>query len=368
MPHQKLFTSFTFHRSQKQMHNRIALAPMTNMQSHDDGTLSDAEYEWLIRRAKEDFGMIITCAANVSKDGQGWPGELGIYEDKHIEGLTHLANGIHANGSLGVVQIFHGGARSPQELIGVQPWSANAHEMPHAKVPVQVRAATIEDIHRVIEDFVAAAVRAEKAGFDGIELHGAHGYLLHQFLSTTTNQRTDEWGGSNENRSRLIRTIVQKTKAAVSQHFMIGIRLSPEDKYTFQGIDFDESLQLAKWLEEDDIDFIHVSPWEALKKPEKYLNREKFLLEYFREAIPNTPIIVAGNIWSGADAEKALELGADIVALGKVAIGHANWPTLAKDLNFQPTQPPYSVSHLEKQSLGPAFIAYMKRWKGFVEE
>jgi 2,4-dienoyl-CoA reductase-like NADH-dependent reductase (Old Yellow Enzyme family) len=93
MPHQKLFTSFTFHRSQKQMHNRIALAPMTNMQSHDDGTLSDAEYEWLIRRAKEDFGMIITCAANVSKDGQGWPGELGIYEDKHIEGLTHLANG-----------------------------------------------------------------------------------------------------------------------------------------------------------------------------------------------------------------------------------------------------------------------------------
>lgn len=364
----KLFTPFTFQRSQKTIFNRIALAPLTNLQSHEDGTLSQDEYNWLVRRAEESFGMIITCAANVSKDGQGWAGELGIYDDKHVEGLTRLANGIRDYGSLSIIQIFHGGARSPQELIGVQPWSASAHEMPHAKIPVQVRAATEEDIHRVIDDFVAAAVRAEKAGVDGVELHGAHGYLLHQFLSTKTNQRTDEWGGNYENRCRLIRTIVQKTKSVVHPNFIVGIRISPEDKYTFEGIDFDESLQLAKWLEADGIDYVHVSPWEALKKPEKYPNGEKFLLEYYRAAIPNTPIIVAGSIWSGADAERAIELGADIVAIGKAAIGHANWPSLAKDKNFIPQPPPYTVDYLKKQTLATAFISYMSRWKGFITE
>ena len=83
-----LFNPFTFPASGKQMRNRITLAPLTNLQSHEDGTLSNEEYNWLVRRAKEDFGMVITCAANVSADGQGWKGELGIYDDKHIEGLT----------------------------------------------------------------------------------------------------------------------------------------------------------------------------------------------------------------------------------------------------------------------------------------
>jgi 2,4-dienoyl-CoA reductase-like NADH-dependent reductase (Old Yellow Enzyme family) len=101
MTDQKLFTPFIFPSSGKEMNNRIALAPMTNLQSHDDGTLGDDEYKWLVRRAKENFGMIITCAANVSPDGKGWPGELGIFDDNHIEGLTRLANGIkeHCIGS-----------------------------------------------------------------------------------------------------------------------------------------------------------------------------------------------------------------------------------------------------------------------------
>jgi len=368
MPQEKLHTAFTFQRTNKTVHNRIALAPLTNLQSHANGTLSQDEYDWLVRRAKENFGLIITCAANVSKDGQGWEGELGIYEDKHLEGLTRLATGIKSHRSLGVVQLFHGGARSPEALIGETPWSASAHQMPHAKVPVQVREATLEDIDRVINNFAMAAKRAEQAGFDGVELHGAHGYLLHQFLSTATNQRTDQWGGSHSIRCRLVRTIVQRVKSTVGKDFMVGIRLSPEDKYTFQGIDFDETLQLAKWLEEDGIDLLHISPWEALKKPEKYADGDKFLLEYFRAAVPNTPLLVAGSIWTGADAERAIELGADIVAVGKAAIAHADWPSLVKDKKYSPAPPPYTVEHLKKQNLGPAFIAYMKRWKGFVEE
>ncbi|MGE0638139.1 MAG: NADH:flavin oxidoreductase [Bacteroidia bacterium] len=368
MSSSNLFSPFRFNTTGKTMPNRIALAPLTNLQSNKDGTLSDDEFHWLQRRAKEGFGLICTCAAYVAQDGKGWDGELGIAHDSHLAGLTRLAAGIHAYNSLAIVQIFHGGARSPQECTGTQPWSASAHTMPHPKTPVAVREATRDDINRAIADFVAAAKRAEQAGFDGIELHGAHGYLLHQFLSTATNQRSDEWGGTPENRSRLLRTILQKIKAAASPGFLVGVRLSPEDKYTFKGIDFDESLQVAQWLAADGADFIHLSPWDAFKKPDKYADGDKALITYFREALPHTPIMVAGNIWSRSDAEKALELGADIVAIGKAAIAHANWPTQVKDFSAQPAPQPYSVKHLQEQNLGPAFIHYMKRWKGFVEE
>ncbi len=366
MSQNKLFTPFTFPSSGKKMLNRIALAPMTNLQSHEDGTLSDDEYNWLVSRAKQNFGMIITCAANVSADGQGWKGELGIYDDKYLQGLTRLAKGIQAYGSLAVVQIFHGGARSPQDLISTQPWSASAHIMPHAKVPVEVRAATVEDINRVIADFVTAAKRAELAGFDGVELHGAHGYLLHQFLSTATNHRTDEWGGSFENRNRLLRTVLQKIKAVVKKDFLVGIRISPEDKYSFQGIDFEESVALSKLLAQDGADYIHLSPWEATKKPEKYSTGDKALITYFREAIPETPILVAGKIWTRADAELVIDLGADIAAIGMAAIGHADWPSLVKENTNEPSRMPFTVEHLHKQELSAPFIEYMKRWKGFV--
>ena len=366
MSQNQLFTPFTFPASGKQMRNRISLAPLTNLQSHEDGTLSDDEYNWLVRRAKENFGMVITCAANVSADGQGWKGELGIYDDKHTEGLTRLAQGIKQYGSLAVVQIFHGGARSPESLIGTQPWSASAHTMPHAKVPVEVRAATQEDIARVIDDFIAAAKRAEDAGFDGVELHGAHGYLLHQFLSTATNKRTDEWGGSFENRNRLLRTVLQKIKAVVKKDFMVGVRLSPEDKYSFEGIDFDESVALAKLLAQDGVDYIHLSPWEAAKKPEKHATGDKALITYFREAVPQTPIVVAGKIWTRADAEQVLALGADVVAVGMAAIAHANWPALVKENVTEPSRQPFTAAHLLQQGLSAPFVEYMKRWKGFV--
>lgn len=365
----KLFTPYTFNSSGKTSKNRIALAPMTNLQSHDDGSLSDDEYNWLVRRAKEDFGIIITCASHVSEDGQGWKGEMGIFDDMHLEGLSRLSDGIHDYGSLGIVQIFHGGARSPEKLTGKQPWSASAHSIKSSGKDVLIREAKEEDIERTIEAFVKATERAYKAGFDGVELHGAHGYLIHQFLSTFTNHRTDQWGGSLENRSRLLMTVLSSIKSVVPKSFMVGVRLSPEDKYGFKGIDIDDSLVLAKSLSNAGTDFIHVSPWDAFKKPEKYPDSEKKLITYFREAIPeNVPVIVAGEIWSSQDAVKAIELGADIVALGKAAIGIADWPKQARDPNFQPLKPPYSIQHLRDASLGDAFIKYMKGWKDFVLE
>ena len=364
-----LFTPYHFKHSGITIHNRIALAPMTNLQSKDDGTLGEDEYRWLVRRAQEGFGMIITCAAHVSSDGQGWKGELAVFDDFHISGLTRLSAGIHQYGSIAVVQIFHGGARSPQDITGSQPWSASEHIYKVGNKEIEVREGTIEDITSVIDSFVKAAVRAERSGFDGVELHGAHGYLLHQFISTMTNKRTDQWGGSFENRTRLIRTILKGIKSSVSSKFMVGVRLSPEDKYTFQGIDFDESLQLAKLLSEEGADYIHISPWEALKKPDKYLHEDKTLITRFREVMPiQTPLIVAGDIWNAADATTALQLGADIIALGRAAIGIPDWPSKARKPDFIPQLPPYTPQHLRDADLGENFIRYMKRWKGFVDE
>jgi 2,4-dienoyl-CoA reductase-like NADH-dependent reductase (Old Yellow Enzyme family) len=365
----KLFTPYTFASSGKVSNNRIALAPMTNTQSHDDGRISDDEYNFLVRRAKEGFGIITTCAAHVSADGQGWKGELGIFNDIHLEGLSRLSKGIHQYGSLGIVQIFHGGARSPEVLTGRQPWSASAHSIKSGGREIGVREGSVTDIEKTIEDFVESARRAFEAGFDGVELHGAHGYLLHQFLSTFTNHRKDQWGGNLENRSRLLLTILRRIRSIVPRSFLVGVRLSPEDKYGFKGIDFDESLALAKSLAADGADFIHVSPWDAFKKPEKYPDSEKAIAAYFRETLPvEIPVMIAGLIWSARDAEKAIEYGADFVALGRAAIGIPDWPSRAKDLEFQPQKPPYSVKHLRDASLGDAFISYMRGWQGFVEE
>jgi len=349
--------------------NRIVLAPLTNLQSNEDGTLGDDEYKWLVRRAKDGFGLIITCASHVAKAGQGWHGELGIYDDIHLEGLKRLSDGIHAHQSLAIVQLFHGGARSPEEITGLQPWSASAHEMKSGIKTFQIRQGSDADIHNAIQSFTDAAERAHKAGFDGIELHGAHGYLLHQFMSTATNLRTDEWGGNFEKRSKLIRTILARIRKKVSASFIIGVRLSPEDKFTFKGIDFDESLELAQLLASEGADYIHISPWEAHKRPDKYTDIDKAMITYFREVMPeNVRLMVAGEIWTGDDAQKAIDVGADFVALGKAAIGIPDWPWRVRQPDMILPSPPFTMDQLRKADLGEKFIEYMKRWKSFVAD
>lgn len=362
----KLLEKFSMGCSQKVTNNRIALAPMTNTQSNADGTLGDDEYNWLVRRAQGKFGIIISCASHVSIDGQGWKDQLGIYSDKHIPGLKKLANGIHQYSSLAIVQLYHGGARSSEEITGKQPWSASAHIIA-GKDSKQIREATLNDIKQVIKDFTDAAIRASDAGWDGIELHAAHGYLLHQFLSTETNKRKDEWGGSLENRLRILFALIKEIRLAVPIGFVIGIRLSPEDRGNFKGIDFDECLNIAEELAQPDVDYIHISAWEALKKPDKYQNKEKTIIEYFREVIPsNVMLMISGEIWTKKQADKALALGADCISIGRAAIANPDWPKLIIKKDFKPILPPYSKKLLRSKQVSDRFIDYLKNWKGFV--
>ena len=339
--------------------NRVVLAALTNSQSHADGTLSDAELHWLATRAEGGFGVVTTCASHVAKDGQGWRGELGCFDDSHVPGLRRLATALRERGAASLLQIFHGGSRADAAVSGKQAWSATASGAG------AVRAATESDLERVIEQFAAAAARAHAAGLDGVEIHGAHGYLLTQFLSTVMNRRSDAWGGALEQRARLAREIVRAVRARIPASFAVGIRLSPEDFGQVKGLDLDESLQLARWLADDGVDFVHLSLWRALRNATKYTDLHPVKL--FRAALPrDIAIFAAGGLWTHEEASEVLGLGADAVALGRAAIANPDWPRQLAQPGWEPRRPPLTAAELGERGLSAPFVEYMRQWQGFV--
>lgn len=345
----------------KAMKNRFMLAPLTNMQSNADGTLHEDEYKWLVRRAEGDFGLTMTCAAHVQRTGQGFVGQLGVWGDDHLPGLTRLADGIRAAGSLSSVQLQHSGQRSSRELTGSEPVA------PLDIADTGARALTTDEVRRLRDDFIAAAVRSEKAGFDGVELHGAHGYLLCHFLDSANVVRKDEYGGSLENRARLLNEIIDGVRAETKPDFQLGVRLSPE-RY---GIVVDEARSLAtELMTSGKIDYLDMSLWSAFKEPEDEAHRGRRLIDLFTE-LPRggTPLGVAGKIMNAATAQACIDAGADFVLIGRGAILHHDFPRRAlADPAFSSLPLPVSRSHLAAEALGPKFIDYMATgWKGFVE-
>lgn len=354
-----LFAPMSFIRGPA-MKNRLMLAPLTNLQSHPDGMLSYDEHRWLTLRAQGGFGLTMTAAAHVQRIGQGFPGQVGIFSDVHIPGLARLAEDIRKAGSLGVVQLHHAGMRSPAGLIGEAP------VCPSEDADTGSRALTLDEVHQLRDDFIAAAVRADKAGFDGVEIHGAHGYVLCQFLSAETNRRTDAYGGSPGNRARLILEIIDGVRAACRPDFNLGLRLSPERF----GLSLMEVRDLAgRLLSEAKIDYLDMSLWDSFKEPVEEAYRGRTLMSYFTD-LPRGEVRlgVAGKIMSAADARALLDAGADFVLLGRAAILHHDWPEKARaNPDFRPVSLPVPRAHLEAEGLGPAFVNYMSTWAGFVE-
>jgi len=354
----KLLEPLSFTRG-PDMKNRFMLAPMTNLQSHADGVLSDAEFKWLTMRAEGGFGLTMTCAAHVQAIGQGFPGQLGVFSDKHIEGLTRLARTIKNHHSIAICQLHHAGMRSPADLIGETPVCPSDNEETGA------RAMTVKEVEQLVSDFVAAAVRTEKAGFDGIELHGAHGYILCQFLSGKINQRDDHYGGSEENRSRILFEIIDGVRKQCGPDFMVGVRLSPEN--------FDMSLTdilglVRRMIDEGQIDFLDMSMWDVFKEPEEKHLQGRSLLSYFTELDRrDVRLGVAGKIYTAAEAEQVMATGVDWVMLGRAAILHHDFPQqYARNTDFEPIELPVLSQHLLTEGLSDKFIAYLQSWPGFV--
>ena len=335
------------------------LAPMTNTQSHDDGTLSEDEFNWLTMRARGGFGLTMTCASHVQAIGKGFPGQLGIFNDVHIEGHSRLANAIRQENSLAVIQLHHAGIRSPKELLNDSPVGPSAHEKTGS------RALSTTEVEQLRDDFIAAAVRSKMSGYDGAEIHGAHGYIICQFLSEKYNRRKDLYGGTLENRSRLLFEIVQGIRTACGPEFMLGVRLSPERF----GMELDEIKTICRQLiASKEIDFLDISLWDVFKDPEDVRYQEKSLLRHFTELdYGNVQLTVAGKINSAEDVRSVLNAGVDFVCIGRTAILHHNFPELIRNQpNFIPVKLPVSEDYLKKEGLADSFITYMKRWPGFV--
>ncbi len=343
------------------MKNRFVLAPLTNLQSHADGRLSDDEYNWLTMRARGNFAITMTCASHVQAIGQGFPGQLGCFSDDHLEGLGRLAKGIKAEQSLAMVQLHHAGMRSPGEVIRAQPVCPSDNEKCNA------RALTAGEIEQLKEDFVNAAVRAEKAGFDGVEIHGAHGYILCQFLSPTINQRTDQYGGSLKNRARIIFDIIDGIRKRCHPGFLLGVRLSPERFDLKLG----EIIEIAQQMMSDgQIDFLDMSLWDSFKEPVEEAYQGQTLLSYFTSLDRGEVRLgVAGKIYTPQDARKCLEEGVDFVLLGRAAILQYDFPQqVLTNPDFMPVTNPVSSDYLRAQGLGEDFITFMSGWDGFVEK
>ncbi len=353
----RLFDPVMFPRG-KAMQNRFMLAPLTNSQSNADGTLSDAEIRWLTMRAEGGFGCTMTAAAHVQANGQGFPGQLGIFDDAQLPGLRRLAFALNAPGSVSIVQLYHGGNRCPAALVGRPVCPSDDPES-------GARAMTGSEVRELIGNFVAAAVRAEQAGFDGVELHGAHGYILCQFLSSEINRRDDEWGGDLAGRSRILFEIVAGIRARCAPGFIVGVRLSPERF----GMQLLEVRTLAQQLiDQGGIDFLDMSLWDCFKVPNDPAHAHRSLLSYFADLDrKGVQIGFAGKIHDPEDAERVLDAGADFVVLGRVAMLHHDYPNaLRANAAFRPVHPPVSVAYLRDEGMSPAFMQYMRRWDGFI--
>jgi 2,4-dienoyl-CoA reductase-like NADH-dependent reductase (Old Yellow Enzyme family) len=326
------------------MKNRFMLAPLTNQQSHPDGRLSDEEFHWLTMRATGGFGLTMTCAAHVQAVGQGFAGQLGIFGNQHIEGLSRLAADIKAKGSVASAQLHHAGNRSPKDLVG-QPVCPSDDAKHGAR----------------------ALTRAEKAGFDGIEIHGAHGYILAQFLSGQTNRRDDRYGGSLENRARIVFEIIDGIRSHCRADFQIGLRLSPERF----GLKLGEIRDVAaEVLRQAKIDYLDMSLWDYAKQPEEKEFHGRTLMSYFTE-LPrgNVRLGAAGKVMGAKDAQAVLDAGCDYVLIGRAAILRHDFPNrVQRDPAYQSPTLPVTEQHLRDEGLSPAFIKYMGNWPGFVAE
>ncbi|ETI68057.1 NADH-dependent flavin oxidoreductase [Neobacillus vireti] len=326
---QKLFQDYTF-KSGVHVKNRLMMAPMTTFSADENDYVSQEELNYYKERAN-GVGTIITACAYVSKSGKGFDGQMGIDHDGTIEGLSKLADVIHSDGAKGVVQLYHGGRLAVPRLIpNEETVSASAvaplEDRGFYSIKQAPRELKTEEVYDIISEFGDATRRAIEAGFDGVELHGASGYLIQQFISPHSNKRKDEF----ENPFLFPLKLIEEVKKVIQEHakkpFLIGYRFSPEEPET-PGITMKETFSLIDELIQADIDYLHIATTDAWAKPRRGIVSEKSRTELIAEYINGrVPLIGVGSIHTPDDAELLLEKGkTDFVAIGRALVVDPHW-------------------------------------------
>ena len=309
-----LFQPFTLNNGVT-VKNRLAVAPMTHFGSHADGLISDQERTFLGNRAG-DMGLFISAATLVQDGGKAFRGQPEATGEHCLDSLKETAQIIQKQGAKAILQIHHGGSKAMAELNRRDKISASASEEEGA------REASAAEVEELIASFAQAADLAIRAGFDGVEIHGANGYLIQQFYSAQSNRRSDQWGGSLENRMRFPLAVVDAVAAVREKHrlndFIIGYRFSPEEAGE-DGLTMTETGALIDALVQKPL---QVSLWEFDKKIRRGGDTAQTRMQFIHDRINGKlPLIGVGNLFTADDILAAFETGwAEFIALGKTVM------------------------------------------------
>lgn len=298
--------------------NRFVRSATYEAMAETDGTVKDELLDYMVELSRGEVGLIITGHAHVTRQGQAGPRQMGIYSDAMIDGLKRIASVVHENGGVIAVQLAHAGQRA----IGKDENAARGPSETSEAAEM-----TLDDIRLTIKAFGDAAERAVKAGFDAIQIHAAHGYLLSQFLSPHYNKRTDSYGGNLQNRARLLLEVYKEIRERVGRSFPVMVKINSED-FIEGGITVEEMVKVAGMLEDHGIDAIEMSggTFESgklipsrvgtSKSKEREVYYRKAAEAYRREV--KVPLILVGGFLSFDIAEEVVVSGlADYVALSR---------------------------------------------------
>ncbi|MGG1628660.1 NADPH dehydrogenase NamA [Rossellomorea sp. NRS-1567] len=324
----KLFQPYTI--KDVELKNRIVMAPMCMYSSHnEDGKVENWHRTHYTSRAVGGVGLIIQEATAVTPQGRISPQDLGIWDDGHIEGLRELVGLIKEQGAKTGIQLAHAGRKAVLEGDILAPSAIPFND--EMKTPVEM---TANDIKETITAFIKGAERAKKAGFDVIEIHGAHGYLINEFLSPLSNKRTDEYGGSAENRYRFLREVIDGIQQVWDGPLLV--RVSAKD-YNKEGLDVEDYVVFAQWMKEQGVDLIDVSSGAVVpaRIPVFPGYQVKLAETIKKEAKIDTGAV--GLITTGIQAEEILQNDrADLILLARELLRDPYWPrTAAKDLGVE---------------------------------
>lgn len=302
--------------------NRLVMPPMVCFNWSDEKGFVSAEHlRHYEKRGAGQVGLVVVEATAISKIGRLAPSQLGIWDHEHLPGLSQISTALHSHGSKALIQIHHAGDKAPASVTQ-EPVAPSEYTLKDGRT---TSALSIGEIKGIQKEFLVAALRAEEAGFDGIEIHGAHGYLINQFLSPLTNHREDQYGGSFENRFRFARELLTLLKDNLPEDFIIGYRHGGNTPTLEEGIQFSQA------LEEAGVDLLHISAGiakdEDLPEPP-----ESFSYNWIVHTGVETkksvtiPVIVVNGIRTPKDAEPLVEDGlTDFVAVGRGLLVDSQW-------------------------------------------
>lgn len=349
--------------------NKIVMAPMTTMSSFYNGKITQDELNYFAARAGGP-GMIVTSVANVSDNGKGFEGELSVAHDEMLPGLKNLAATIKKDGAKAILQFFNAGRKSTSQVLrGETPVSASAIAAEFPPGLETPRALEQEEVEQIIKNFGAATRRAIQAGFDGVELHGANTYLLQQFYSANSNQRSDEWGGDREKRLRFPLAVIKEVTETIEKYatdpFLLGYRISPEEVET-PGIRLEDTLYLAETIKKQ-VDYIHLSMGSYKRTSLNDETDTTPILKKFAEKIANEILLIGvGSVELPKDAEEMIDGGADLVAIGRELLREPRWVEKVMMGDEASIRTTMSFADMEELGISGAMQTYLKESFGSV--